>query len=65
MKLEWCIKSPLDITDTNEYPKTRRYRCPHCKKRFMTYWWTCSGGPEACCKKEYLPPHKRSVKREN
>lgn len=37
----------------------RRYRCPKCKKRFMTIFKECH---DDNCWHEYLPKHKRIIK---
>lgn len=62
---EWCRHEPTHLTDGNyEKHKPRRYRCPDCKKRFVTYWRECEDSTNRHeCWHEYLPPHKKSVKR--
>jgi hypothetical protein len=75
MKKEWCNKKETHLTDLSchglfrvNMPKPRRYRCPDCKKRFMTVIRSCGDschtdeGP-ACCWHEFLPSHKKRKKK--
>lgn len=65
MKKEWCQEKRVEITQSGSEIKSRRYRCPRCKKRFMTSIENCVGDlsfTQACCWWEYLPVHKRILK---
>ena len=62
MQREWCQKKwglCIDVKSQKHRPKSRRLRCPACKKRFMTVWQTCG---DYWCWHEYFPPHKKRTK---
>lgn len=46
-----------------EKGKSRRLRCPECKKNFMTGWRDChyNDWPRRPCWHETFPPHYKSV----
>jgi hypothetical protein len=63
----WCKTHRTLVRQGDKELKERLFRCPDCKKRFMTSVSNCVGDldfKQACCWYEYFPLHKTEVKTE-
>ena len=54
---EWCT---FEAKASDNIPKTKRFRCPKCKKRFLVFQRECG-----CCSPPFvynlISKHKREV----